>query len=213
MKMKMLKAKCSGRFRTKIATDDGLCEFSDFEVVIPNHEREWHITHAMRMFPVYRENHPKYKDKPYFGIIKLRVDSVEEVEDDVLCLHKNIKDMNWVELQSLACYKKLRGIPLYKKGDIYNAREDAYREYEEKINGKRIFTSQKEIDDFRRKQEEKELTPAEISLLMSNSLNMVVDPERPDQSYSFSNLPDLFVDGKLERKPMTKGDDKQSATS
>jgi hypothetical protein len=210
MKMKMLKATVSGSFRTEVMSDKNRHPFDNVKGIIPAHDWEWHITHAQRMFPIWVEKDKQFNGVNYEGIIKLRVDNVEEIEAEPVCLHKDIKEMTWEELMSLACYKKLRGIPHYKKGDIRFAREKAYREYEEHVNGKRVFTSPKELTDFRTKMAEKELSESEIEGMVRKAFNMVVDLDRPDTSYNFVNLPPLFVDGEV-KKPVqsdTKGSDK-----
>lgn len=195
--MKMLKVKVSGSFRTKIATDDGRHPFEGVEGIIPAGDWEWHITHATRMFPIWLKEDKRFEGVNFEGLIKIRVDEVEEVESTPICLHKDIKALNWDELQSLACYKRLRKIPMYQKGDIRRARENAYEAFEEIVNGKRIFKTPKEVSDFRKRMGEKELNENEIEKMISEALNMVEDPERPDTSYSFLKLPSIYVDGIL----------------
>jgi len=196
--MKMLKATVSGSFRTQIATDKDRHQFSNVSGIIPAHDWEYHIQHAMRMFPIWIENDKNFEDVNFEGIIKLRVDNVEEVDSEPTCLHKNIKELSWEDLQSLACYKKLREIPLYKKGDIRRAREKAYEKYEEIVNGKRVFKTKKQLKDFKSKMEEQGLIEGEINRMISDALNMITDDENPEKSYNFTKLPDLYVDGKKE---------------
>jgi hypothetical protein len=205
--MKMLEATVSGSFRTEVATDKNRHPFDGVKGIIPAHDWEWHITHAERMLPIWIKADDRYKDKNYEGRIKVWVDDVKEIESEPICLHKDIKKMSWEELMSLACYKKLILIPHYRQGDIRTAREIAYREYEEKINGKRVFRNPKELRQFRERMAEKEISEIEIENMIKQSFNMVVTPDRPDTSYNFVKLPSLYVDGK---KPVqsAKGSDK-----
>jgi len=207
----MLKLKVSGSFKTQPGSDKDRCNFSDVEVIIPLNDWEYHIQHGQRMFPKFLEKNEKYADKNYEGLIKLYVDHVEEIDGEPECLHKDIKQMSWEELQSLACYKKLREIPLYKIGDIRKARERAYEVYTEQVEGRRVFRTVQDLQKFRRNMlADDKHTETEVDFLIEKSLNMVVDPERPDKSYNFANLPSLYVDGKLEEEKTSDTSESES---
>ena len=200
----MLKLKVSGSFKTQPGTDKDRCNFSNVEVIIPENKWEYHTSHAQRMFPLALEKDKRYKDKNYEGLIKIYVDNVEEIEGDIICLHKNIKEMSWAELQSLACHKKLREIPLYKSGNLRTAREKAYIVYTEQINKRRVFKQVKDIKKFKEQMVEDRYSDPEIEKLVSEALSLIVDPENPKESYNFANLPSLYVDGILEDKKESK---------
>jgi hypothetical protein len=193
--MPMLKMSVSGSYKTQPASDKDRKQFSDIEGVTPFADHDYYITFAQRIFPVWRDKDEKLKDINYEGLIKIYVDDVEEIEGTPLCLHKNIKKMTWEELQSLACYKKLREIPLYKKGDIRMAREVAYEQYERQVNGKKVLKSTNDLKNFREKLEQKEMTPEEIEVRLSKTFNMTKDSLDPSKSYDFAKLPALYVDG------------------
>lgn len=191
-KYKMITLTCSGSFRTKNATDEDAEDFDGVELQVPFCTEEYYIGYAQRQFSVWYPTQKKYKVN-FRGLIKIRIDVAEESEGDIICIGKDIKQMDWEDLQSLALYKNLREIPYYRVGSLNAARERAYEVYEEKINGKRIFKTSVELKRFKERMEQKEHTESEIEKMVSESLNMIVDPERPERSYSFFKLPPMVV--------------------
>lgn len=206
-KMKMLKATVSGSFKTQPGSDKDRCNFSDIQGIMVFEEYDYYITFAQRMFPLWLEKNKEYKGKNYEGLIKIYVDDVEEIESIPICLHKDIKQMTWAELMSLACYKKLREIPLYKSGDIRKARETAYARYEEKVNGKLVIRTEPDMKRFKEKLIERlvtlgdllegaEVSAEQLEEALKKCHNMTLNAIDPTKSYNFAKLSPLFVDGK-----------------
>ena len=204
-KVKMLKATVSGSFKTQPGSDKDRCNFSSIQGLMVFEEYDYHISFARRMFPMWLEKNKAYKDKNYEGLIKIYVDDVEEIEGTPLCLHKDIKQMTWAELMSLACYKKLREIPLYKSGDIRRARETAYAMYESKINNKLIIRTTQDMQRFKEKLTERlvtlgdllegvEVTGEQVAKALKKCHDMTQNALDPSKSYNFAKLPSLVVD-------------------
>ena len=199
--MKMIKLRVSGSFKTVIASDKDRMNFENVEIVMPYCDEEYYIQHAQRMFPIFVKKVAKYAKMNYEGLIKLYVDEETEASGKPLCIGKNIKEMTWEELQSMACYFKIREIPLYKSGDLRKARERAYELHEEKVTGRRVFKSDVDLAQFRErvKQEglRRMLTNAEIEKEVSdrleNALMMIVDKRNPHTSYNFAKLPAIVI--------------------
>ena len=189
---RMINLTCSGSFRTKNATDEDAEDFDGVVLQVPYCEEEYYVGFAQRQFSVWYPTQKKYKFN-FRGLIKLRIDVAEESEGAIICLGKDIKQMGWEELQSLALFKNLREIPYYRVGSLNAAKERAYVVFEERINGKRIFKTTVELRRFRERMIEKEHSETEIDSMVDKALNMVVDPERPEKSYSFFKLPALVV--------------------
>lgn len=206
----MLKITCSGSFKTNPGTDKDRRDFTNVTGLIPNCTEEYHMTNAMRMFPIWKKDHKELKDIPFSGIIKLYIDDVEEVEGQPLCAGKDIKTMTWEELQSLACYKSLRGIPLYRSGSLRAAQEAAYESYQANVLKKRIFKQPRDVADFketlRRNMENLMLSEdaieERINDEMKTAFNMIVDMHNPQKSYSFAKVDSIIVEGyDVPKKP------------
>ena len=176
---------------------------------MPDCEEDYHIQHAMRMFPVWKEEIKELENVSYEGLIKLYVDKVETVEGKPRCIDKDIKEMEWDELQSLACYLKLREIPLYKSGSIRAAREKAYEKYQEKVLEKRVFKTPQEIRHFketmRRNLEALMISESEIEKRINEEIdkafNMIENPDDPKNSYSFAKVDAIVVKDYNTPKP------------
>lgn len=78
---------------------------------------------------------PMYKN--INNMRKVGVDSVEDNEDNprayLSYVGKDIMQMNYEELQDLATANDLNDVPLYKSGDLRNARRIAFSEYAIKV--------------------------------------------------------------------------------
>jgi len=206
-KVKMMKLTVSGSFKTQPGSDKDRCNFASITGVVEFAPYDYHIQFAQRMLPIWLEKSKKYKDTNYEGYIKVYVDDDEEVEGISACIGKDIKQMDWKELMSLACYKKLREIPLYKSGDIRRARERAYAVYEEKINGKQVLRTAQDMRKFKEKlavrlvtlgdlMDGAEVTGVQLEEALKKCHNMTQNSIDPSKSYNFAKLPSLFVDGK-----------------
>lgn len=187
---KMLKVTVSGSFRTEVATDKNRFNFDGVTGLMPFCEDDYVIGHACRMFPIWLKNDKKIKAN-YEGLVKLHVDSWEEAEGKPICIGKDIKEMSWEELQSLACYKKLREIPLFKQGDLRSAREKAYERYCSAVLGKRVIKTNKELNDFKKELSDKGIS--DIEPYLAKELNMVKTDD-PSKSYNFAKLPSIVIE-------------------
>nr|DAI59768.1 MAG TPA: hypothetical protein [Caudoviricetes sp.] len=141
----MIIVTCSGAFRN----NGEMVDFSDLELIMPDCPDEWIQSNAMdRCFVPQAEK--KFK-KRIDSIHSLYIDNVQkgvekqkdgEKKKDIplkpSCCGKKIKSLNWDELQDFAMMFCLRGVPLFRSGDLRTARSKAYKEYVSKIMGQRI---------------------------------------------------------------------------
>ncbi len=80
----------------------------------------------------------KDADKP-FGIAgKCWVDDVKKDDREPTFAGKNIKELNWDEIQELAIAYDLNKIPLYRSCSLREARVSAYKEYSTIVKGREI---------------------------------------------------------------------------
>ena len=194
-KHKMMLLTLSGSFKTQPGSDVDRCQYNNVKGVVEFAEYEYYIQFGTRMLPVWLAKDKRYMDTNYEGRIKVYVDDSKEVEGTPICLGKDIKEMTWEELMSLACFRKLREIPLYKDGDIRKARERAYIIYEEKINGRKILKNAQELKKFKEKLEQAEYSEVEIEKRVGECLNLTQDEINPIKSYNFAKLPPMIVKG------------------
>jgi len=190
---KMMELSVSGSFKTQPATDKdrrqfevkGICEYAPYD---------YHVQFAERMLPIWLKKDKRYEGINYEGRIKVYVDDYKETTGVPLCIGKDIKEMTWEELMSLACYKKMREIPLYKDGDIRKARETAYLLYEERINGRKILRTAQDVKKFTEKLREAEYSDVEIEKRLEECLVLTPNPHVPEKSYNFAKLPSIIVE-------------------
>lgn len=132
----MIEVTCSGAFRN----NGEMVDFSDLKMTMPDCPPEWIQSNAMdRCFVRFAEKQFKRRVD---SIHSLYVDGAEKVkakdgakEPKPLCCGKKIKSLNWDELQEFAMMFCLRGVPLYRQGDLRSARAAAYKEYNTRILG------------------------------------------------------------------------------
>lgn len=129
---KMLKISMSGTYKNQAGVKGEVIDFEKVGGLIPFCETERVMQNAQRMLHYWIEKDKRY-DKRYQNLHSVYVDKVEEVEADNPITGKDIKEMEWVDLQYLAIMKQLNGIPLYKKGSLREAREKAYLIYSDKV--------------------------------------------------------------------------------
>lgn len=203
----MLRLYVSGSVKTEVASDKNRMQIDNVKIDIPYCDEKYFKTFAERMLPIYIKKDNRYKKKNYEGRIKIYIDKVEEFDGKPLCIGKNIKEMNWEELQSLACYlqpkaRDMMSIPLFRGGDLRAAREKAYELYVRHIQGRRVFKSEVDITQFKdrmfqqgmRMQMTDSEIKADINKKMENSLSMVVNPKDPKNSYKFRDLPPIVIE-------------------
>lgn len=201
----MLKVTISGSFRTQVATDKDRYNFdgiSGIMPVLPYYKETEDITAlnalAERLLPLWLKQNGINDN--YEGRIKIYIDAVEETTGENICIGKNIKTMNWEELQYLAIYKGLREVPLYKKGDLRSAREKAYERYEAVVNNKTVWKTAKELKTFVEEKEKLTVSGEDIAKAIKDNLSLVVDVSKimsdernPIISYNFARLDDIIV--------------------
>ena len=142
-KVKALKVTVSGSYRT---ANKEIVDFENVSGVIPFVEEEIAIMHTQGRYTVtwiknaMNENGEKVYPKRTDGYPRqIFVDSIEEVSVDPFSfIGKDIKEMDYAELQDLATMKDLRKIPLPKEisdMSIREMREVAYLEYAVNVDG------------------------------------------------------------------------------
>ena len=200
------KVTCSGSFRSNPSTDKDRKDFEGVEVIIPKmldvkDPEQYVIQHTMRMFPIAKSKNKKLEGESFHGLIKIYIDSVEDIEGIPDCCGKSLKTLTWEELQSLACMMNFREIPLFRQGSIRAAQEKAYELWQTRVLGKRLFRQAKDISQFkdslRRNLEALMLQSNEIEERvdeeMKKAFSMIINPGNPSESYSFSKVDDIMV--------------------
>lgn len=128
--MKALKVTISGSYK---GHEDKTIDFSNVTGIIPFQEEEIAAMHIRRRYArMWIMNDPKYREH----IKKTRecyIDNMEVIEHDFSFVGKDIREMNFEELQDLATAKDLRLVPLYKKTSEREARMVAYADYSEQV--------------------------------------------------------------------------------
>lgn len=131
----MIIVTCSGAFRN----NGEMVDFSDLELIMPDCPDEWIQSNAMdRCFVPQAEK--KFK-KRIDSIHSLYIDNIKKGDDKQKkpsCCGKKIKSLSWEELQDFAMMFCLRGVPLFRAGDLRTARAKAYKEYVSKIMGQKV---------------------------------------------------------------------------
>lgn len=203
--MGMRRIVCSGSFRTSPSTDRNRHDFTNVEVTIPKvlsrDPEQYVIQHTMRMFAIAKNKNKSLEGKSFNGLIKIYIDTVEDIEGEPDCCGKSLKNLTWEELQSLACMMNFREIPLFRQGSIRAAQEKAYELWQVKVLKKRLFRQPKDIaqfkDNFRRNLEAMMLQADEIEKRVDEevqkSFSMIINPANPTESYSFSKVDDIII--------------------
>lgn len=128
--MKAYKVKISGSYRTH---DYKVVDFEGLEGHIPYTTEELAFMHIRgRYARMWVMKDPRFKE----SLVATRVchiDELTECEHDFSFVGKDIREMTQEELQDLATAKDLRLIPLFKVGDIREARTKAYAAYSEQV--------------------------------------------------------------------------------
>lgn len=124
----MLEVIVSGAFRNNGEMND----FSGIKLVMPDCDEEMIKSNAINRCFV-RQAEKVFK-KRIDSIHSLYVDKVTKNDKEApSCCGKEIKTLDWDELQDFAIMYNLRGVPLFRSTDLRTARIKAYREYCEKI--------------------------------------------------------------------------------
>lgn len=90
-----------------------------------------------------RVMHRVFKDasKPYSSAGKCWVDDVKKDDREPSFVGKNLKELNWDEVQELAIAYDLTKVPLYRTCSLREARVSAYKEYCNVVKGKNLDDS------------------------------------------------------------------------
>lgn len=123
----MLEVLVSGAFRN----NGEMIDYTDVKLTMPDCEEEMIKSNAInRCFSRQAE---KVFKKRVDSIHSLYVDKVKSTDKIPTCAGKQIKELDWDELQDFAIMYNLRGVPLFRSTDLRTARVKAAREYAEKI--------------------------------------------------------------------------------
>jgi len=76
------------------------------------------------------------------------LDEVEEVNEECPIDGKDIKELDWLGLQYLACKHHLNSIPLYQQVSLFEARVKACKEYMEKVLKRDVPKNSTKLSDF-----------------------------------------------------------------
>jgi len=202
---KMIELTVSGTIRTEIGTDKGSVPFNGVKMKIPECSEEYYTQHAKRMMWITAREDKVLKKISFQGLIQIYVDKAEKCEGTPSCVDKDVKEMEWLDLQLLACCLKVREIPMYLNGSIRNAREKAYETYMKVIKKKKILKSGKDKKIISEKVHRRfaaelangDINNADLEFKVQDELdkafNMVVDPNNRENSYSYANLPSLIA--------------------
>jgi hypothetical protein len=202
---KMIELTVSGTIRTEIGTDKGSVPFNGVKMQIPECSEEYYTQHAKRMMWITAREDKALKKISFQGLIQIYVDKAEKCEGTPSCVDKDVKEMEWLDLQLLACCLKVREIPMYLNGSIRNAREKAYETYMKVIKKKKVLKSGKDKKIISEKVHRRfaaelangDINNADLEFKVQDELdkafNMVVDPNNRENSYSYANLPPLIA--------------------
>lgn len=138
--MKLLEFTLSGSYRNSNAE---IVDFDGVKVVVPKNAEDICFMHIKSRYAVQAVNaDPRYSKERASRVRQLFVDGFKEVEGELSFAGKNLKELSERELQDLATFYDLRGIPLPTRQSGFSLREmrvRAYAEYVERVmKGKRV---------------------------------------------------------------------------
>lgn len=134
--MTMIKYTVSGSYRDQSGPSSDVHDFEDLEIFMPEfHEIGREKQNVMRMLPLAITNSSKCKHR-FETLNSFYIDKKEVIKDmECPMFEKDIKEMEWEDLQHLAISKNLRTIPLYRQTELRLAREKAYQLFCSEILG------------------------------------------------------------------------------
>jgi len=142
--MGMLKVTISGDYRTSGGVHGDVVDFENVVGIMPECSEDWIQSHVMNRFiGQWLKADSRYPAR-FNSRRTCYIDKVEKVAGNASCIGKDIKSLNWDELQELAVIKNLFQIPLIHATDLRAARETAYLQYSEKVLGKKINMAKKD---------------------------------------------------------------------
>lgn len=137
---KLLEYTLSGSYRNSNAE---IVDFDGVKVVVPKNAEDVCFMHIKTRYAVQAVSaDPRYSKERAGRIRQLFVDNVKEVDGELSFAGKNLKELSEREMQDLATFYDLRGIPLPTRQSGFSLREmrvRAYAEYVERVQkGKRV---------------------------------------------------------------------------
>lgn len=134
--MKAYKIKFSGSYK---ANNDDIYNYNDITVYVPYMDYDLALFHARgRLLPIALNslNRKEGQQVTLNNIKKIRDsydDEVEETEHTFSFEGKDIRKLNFEEIQEVATKYDLRAVPLYKSGSLRSQLNALYGEYSNKI--------------------------------------------------------------------------------
>lgn len=130
----MQKITISGSYKTKSGQGYEIVDFEEVTGIMPECKDEEHTFMNLkgRYAKMWIAKDNRF-EKRLYHVREVYIDNIEQVEGTPSFAGKDLKTLGFEELQDLAAAKDLRGIPLWKAGSIYSAREKAYKIYRDKI--------------------------------------------------------------------------------
>lgn len=203
MSVGMIEMRCSGSFKSQPGTDKDRVPFNNVKVVIPYSEKamaddiegeNYRIFYASRMFRMARLQDKECKEHNFEGLIKIYVDDFKHINGKPSCVGKDIKHMEWADLQDLACILPLREIPFLHDGNVRSAKEKAYETYMKVIKKHKVIKTEKDLkvlrEDVKMSVERRGMSPQELEDAINSNMPEVFDM-RPGV-YSFNKLPPII---------------------
>lgn len=130
--MKKLRFTISGSYRGNAKK---IMDFDNIVGEVPFCDEDVALMHVRsRYAPMWIAADKRYTER-LTDIREVYVDDIKEVEGEVSCVGKDIRVLNYEELQDLATLKDIRGIPLYKRDSLQATRFKAYKEYVKQVHG------------------------------------------------------------------------------
>jgi len=143
--MSMLKFKINGIYKNGYGSQGERFDY-ECEGLMPVCDEEYYQQNANRLVSFW------VKDKGYKERFEeaetVYIDKVEEVDEECPIDGKNIKELDWLGLQYLACKHHLNAIPLHQQTALSEARLRACKEYTVKVLGLEAPKDATRLDDY-----------------------------------------------------------------
>lgn len=143
--MSMLKFKVNGIYKNGYGSQGERFDY-ECEGLMPVCDEEYYQQNANRLVGFWIKD-AGYKER-FEEYETVYIDKVEEVDEECPIDGKNIKDLDWLGLQYLACKHHLNAIPLHQQVALSEARVKACKEYIVKVNRGELPAKQDRLDDF-----------------------------------------------------------------
>lgn len=204
----MFKVTVSGDYRTSGGVGGAIVDFENVVGVMPDCDERMINSHVQNRYLGQWIKADKRYTERFNSRRNCYIDKVEVVSGVPSCNGKDIKKLDWIELQDLAVSKNLLRIPLIHASDIRAAREIAYLEYSKKVLDREIDVKDEEYDFAK-------LpalivageAPVAINEEKRNAEESLKDAETSDTDFSLSDLKKIAKKNNIKLSPnMTKGE-------